>query len=77
VERTEKVHVSKGTPKATSLKSKGEAPSAKQAKTVPPVSTGKSKTASTGSQKSAATGLSIGSPEKGKKEEKMAKIVAR
>ena len=77
VERTEKVHVSKGTPKVTSLQSKGEAPSAKQAKTVPPVSTGKSKTASKGSQKSAATGLSTGSPEKGKKVEKTTEILAR
>lgn len=41
VERTKKVHVSKGTPKATSLKSKGEEPSAKYPKTVPPISTGK------------------------------------
>ena len=41
VERTEQVHVSEGTSKAASAKSKDKAPSAKQAKTVPPVSTGK------------------------------------
>jgi hypothetical protein len=77
VERTEKVHVSEGTSKAASAKSKEKAPSAKQAKTVPPVSTGKPKTASTGSQKSATTGLSTGSPEKGKQKEKSAEILAR
>lgn len=43
VERTKKVHVSEGTYKETSVKSKGKAPSAKHAKTVPSVSTGKLK----------------------------------
>ena len=77
VERTEQVHVSEGTSKAASAKSKDKAPSAKQAKTVPPVSTGKPKKASTGSQKSATTGLSTGSPEKGKQKEKTTEILAR
>ena len=49
VERTEQVHVSEGTSKAASTKLKEKAPSAKQAKTVPSVSTGRLKTASTGS----------------------------
>ena len=77
MERTEPVHVSKGTSKVTSTKSKVKAPSVKQAKTVPLVSTGKPKTASTGSQKSADTGPSTGSPEKGKPKEKRAEILAR
>jgi len=77
VERTEKVHVSEGTSKATLAKLKEKSPSAKQAKTVPSVSTGKLKPASTGSQKLATTGLSTGSPEKGKQKEKMAEILAR
>ena len=49
VDRTEQVHVTVGTSKAASPKSKRKTPSAKQAKTVPPISTGKPKTASTGS----------------------------
>lgn len=77
VDKTEQVHVSKGTSTAAPTKSKRKAPIVKQAKTVPPVSTGKPKTASTGSQKSADTGPSTGSPEKGKPKEKRAEILAR
>jgi len=77
VDRTEQVHVTVGTSKAASPKSKSKTPSAKQAKTVPPVSTGKPKTASTGSQKSADTGPSTGSLEKRKPKEKRAEILER
>ena len=77
MERTEQVHVSQGTSKAASAKSKDKEPPAKQAKTVPPVSIGKPKPTSTGSQKSADKGPSIGSPEKGKPKEKRADILAR
>lgn len=77
VERTEKVHVSEGTPRAASAKLKEKAPSAKKAKTVPYISTGKLKPASTGSQKSTTKGISTGSPEKGKQKEKTTEILSR
>ena len=77
VDRTEQVHVTVGTSKAASPKSKRKTPSAKQAKTVPPVSTGKPKTASTGSQKSADTGPSTGSLERRKPKEKRAETIER
>jgi len=77
VNRTEQVHVSKGTSKAASTKSKSKTPSAKQIKTVPPVSTGRPKPTSTGSHESVDTGPSTGSPEKRKPKEKRAEILER
>ena len=67
-EKIEKGQTSKGTPKATIEKSKEKAPSAKQAKTM--------KTVSTGRQKTATTGLSTGSLGKGQQKEKLAEILA-
>ena len=68
-ERTEKVQASEDTTKTTTAKLKGNAPPAKQTKTM--------KIVSTGSQKIVNTGLSTGSLEIGQQKEKLPEILAK